>query len=84
MVGALASQRTWSEQELEVLNRAVTRQVLYALAWRAARRIEPTALIACLRGLECAVRATSGARQTVQLLASGRRLLGDHENLSRP
>lgn len=82
MTKAQAPRQAWPDQELEAIGQAATRQVLEALTWSETLKIEPTALIGCLRELECMLRATDGAAQTIQVLSSGRRLLNDHENIS--
>jgi hypothetical protein len=70
----------WTEQRLVAVEQRVTAIVASTLANSAG---VPPALIAYLRGLELAVRAHGTERQTIQVISSGRRLLGDREDLTR-
>jgi len=70
----------WTEKRLVAVEQRVTAMVASTLANAAG--IPPT-LIAYLRRLELAVRAHGTERQTIQIISSGRRLLGDREDLTR-
>ncbi|MBU69634.1 MAG: hypothetical protein CL858_30115 [Cupriavidus sp.] len=70
----------WSEKRLVAVEQRVTAIVASTLANAAGI---PPALIAYLRTLELAVRAHGTERQTIQVISSGRRLLGDREDLTR-
>lgn len=70
----------WSEKRLVAVEQRVTALVASTLADAV---VIPPALIAYLRRLELAVRANGTERQTVQIISSGRRLLGDREDLTQ-